>query len=278
MAGVFERVTLPRIDDTADSMRGLVEESLAAAEAQRAFNDNVGAGRQDRREDRRLISKSVSNASKAVTETLQNAKPVAVDFGATLTETLGGALNQTIDAFVEIANGGKGQLRRPRAQRDRRHRAHADQAAHLPRSSAALERRLGRRRLPGIGRRRVWPQPRQQRHLRILRWFRRRAAGRHPGAVYACPRPASGGRPTPPGQAMPGSNPPRRRTSTSGRWWWPTSAAPLEARCGRPRVSARSSRRSGQPRKGPAAVGRVTALVLLPGQPGASSGAMRIRQ
>ena len=105
-AGVFERVTL-RIDDTADSMRGLVEESLAAAEAQRAFNDNVSELGGKIGEKIGGLFESVNNAGKAVTETLQNAKPVAVDFGATLTETLGGALNQTIDAFVEMANGGK---------------------------------------------------------------------------------------------------------------------------------------------------------------------------
>lgn len=105
-AGVLERVTL-QIDDTADSMRGLVEESLAAAEAQRAFNDNVSELGGKIGEKIGGLFESVNNAGKAVTETLQNAKPVAVDFGATLTETLGGALNQTIDAFVEMANGGK---------------------------------------------------------------------------------------------------------------------------------------------------------------------------
>ena len=105
-AGVFERVAL-RIDDTADSMRGLVEESLAAAEAQRAFNDNVSELGGKIGEKIGGLFESVNNAGKAVTETLQNAKPVAVDFGATLTETLGGALDQTIDAFVEMANGGK---------------------------------------------------------------------------------------------------------------------------------------------------------------------------
>jgi len=104
--GVFERTAL-RITDVSDSMRGLVDESLAAAEAQREFGRGVEDLGGKIGEKIGGFFEAVKDAGQAVTSTLENAKPVAVDFGATLTETLGGALNQTIDAFVEMANGGK---------------------------------------------------------------------------------------------------------------------------------------------------------------------------
>jgi tape measure domain-containing protein len=107
-AGVLERVKL-RIDDTADSLRDVAAESIAAAEEMRAFNDNAQAFAEVLGTD---LLDSLSAASDMVAEFVDTAvgeESVAKvdEFSTALNDQLASALNDTLDAIVDLANGGK---------------------------------------------------------------------------------------------------------------------------------------------------------------------------
>lgn len=107
-AGVLERIAL-RIEDVTSSVRDLAAESIATAEATRVANENMIAFAQSLGGD---LLDSLTAAGEMVTEfaeggALEEGTAQIEGLSLALTETLGSALDQTIDAFVEFANGGK---------------------------------------------------------------------------------------------------------------------------------------------------------------------------
>lgn len=102
-AGVLERTKL-RVDDVTGSIRDLAAESIATAEATRVANENMISFATTLGED---VLASLTSAGEMVTEFVDTSDAKMSEFNVAMTEQLGGAINQTIDALVELANGGK---------------------------------------------------------------------------------------------------------------------------------------------------------------------------
>jgi tape measure domain-containing protein len=107
-AGVLERVTL-QIDDVTGSLRNAAAEAIATAEATRVANENMIAFATTLGGD---LLDSLTEAGAMVTDfaeggAIEEGTAQIEGLSLALTETLGGALDQAIDAFVEFANGGK---------------------------------------------------------------------------------------------------------------------------------------------------------------------------
>lgn len=102
-AGVLERTKL-RVDDVTGSIRDLAAESIATAEATRVANENMISFATTLGED---VLASLTSAGEMVGEFVDTSDAKMSEFNAAMTEQLGGAINQTIEALVELANGGK---------------------------------------------------------------------------------------------------------------------------------------------------------------------------
>lgn len=111
-AGVLERVKL-RIDDVRDSVEASIEPAVEASRAWSEFGDNAERITSGIGEKAGAFFESIRNAGAAINDTIATtteATEKMSEFSQAMTQQLGGAISETVDALVELANGGKASM------------------------------------------------------------------------------------------------------------------------------------------------------------------------